>query len=58
MTLPKTDPTGLYTFLGILSEAKQRGYADRSFEIARGVYVRRVGQPCPFLPNKPKGVPA
>ncbi len=44
----KYDPSGLYSFLKLIDEAKRRGYGARSFEIARGVYERRTGEPCPF----------
>ena len=50
----KYDPTGLYSFLGLLAEAKRRNYGARSFDIARGVYERKSGEPCPFLPRAPK----
>ncbi|MBA3588500.1 hypothetical protein [Methylibium sp.] len=44
----KYDPSGLYAFLALVTEARARGYGARSFEIARGVYERRTGEPCPF----------
>ncbi len=44
----KEDPVGLLTFMQIYLDAKDRGYGEKSFAVARGVFEKRTGKPCPF----------
>jgi hypothetical protein len=43
----KHDPTGLFTFLAYLEEARKRDKRD-PWGVARGVWTKRHG-PCPFF---------
>lgn len=47
---PRTDPSGLYTFLSLLDEARRRHLPD-PFAVARAVWRRRYGEICPFQPT-------